>query len=454
VSEPPLGAAGRTQQQALAFLDGHHGEPPEGVSAQAYDYAVRYTRGRYTGLTRYEERVRKLGFSGLGPGLDIGSGAGHWSVAYALQNAEATGIDTHVEFVTLASGVAEHLGLGDRVRFKIASADRLPFADRSFDAAWSHSVLMYTDAERAIREAARVLRDGGLFYCGYSSFGFRLRAVYAPLAQGDLAGARVQAGNLLSDRVYRAGIHRSGRSAVRALTLDELVALAELFGMTFVSEPQVQDAKRSIVGQPGTVDFLARRERDVDEASRALARIEPGSRLYAELERLIEIGAPRSAAAIIAEREQLAFEDPHLGRLYLRALIKSGRGEDPAARRLDGEGQEPLLRGMLRHEQRRYEEALACYEAAGEGDPRRPLLIAVALLALDRDDEAARWIAAGRADPDAELACRIAELELIARRGELAELRTAFSELLRHLAAPTGAGHEAEALIAELSGGG
>ena len=59
--------------------------------------------------------------------------------------------------------LARSAGLGYRKPFVTASCEKLPFADRSFDAAWSYAVLEHVpDPEAAFSEMRRVLRPGGL----------------------------------------------------------------------------------------------------------------------------------------------------------------------------------------------------------------------------------------------------------------------------------------------------
>lgn len=55
----------------------------------------------------------------------------------------------------------------NRPVFEVASATQLPFEDNSFDAAFSHYVLHWTpDPRKAISEAVRVVRPGGLYFGG------------------------------------------------------------------------------------------------------------------------------------------------------------------------------------------------------------------------------------------------------------------------------------------------
>ena len=97
--------------------------------------------------------------------LELGCGAGQWSLWLAGQGARATGLDlserqlAHARRAAAAAGVA--------LALVQASAEALPFADRSFDLLLSdHGALSWGDPDRTLPEAARVLRPGGwLVFC-------------------------------------------------------------------------------------------------------------------------------------------------------------------------------------------------------------------------------------------------------------------------------------------------
>lgn len=94
--------------------------------------------------------------------LDVGCGWGRWSFAAARKGYRATGIDPSLGAVMAARRVAASLGI--EADFACADARALPFADGSFDAAFSYSVIQHfsrADAAAAIAEAARVLRADG-----------------------------------------------------------------------------------------------------------------------------------------------------------------------------------------------------------------------------------------------------------------------------------------------------
>ena len=95
--------------------------------------------------------------------LDIGSGLGgparHLASAFGCR---VTGIDLTEEFVSTATELTRLTGLSDRVDFQQGSALDLPFADQTFDLAWSQNVAMnIADRPRYYAEMRRVLKSGG-----------------------------------------------------------------------------------------------------------------------------------------------------------------------------------------------------------------------------------------------------------------------------------------------------
>ena len=92
--------------------------------------------------------------------LEIGCGLGTDGARFARAGAAYTGVDLTEAAVSLARRRFELEGLaGD---FRVADAERLDFADASFDLVYSHGVLHHTpDTAAAVREVHRVLKPGG-----------------------------------------------------------------------------------------------------------------------------------------------------------------------------------------------------------------------------------------------------------------------------------------------------
>lgn len=112
--------------------------------------------------------------------LEIGVGLGSDFARFARGGALATGIDLTDQAVALVRDRLALEGLSAEVRQ--ADAERLPFADASFDLVYSWGVLHHTpDVQRAFNEAVRVLKPGGrlcvMVYARHSwvAFGLWLR---------------------------------------------------------------------------------------------------------------------------------------------------------------------------------------------------------------------------------------------------------------------------------------
>ncbi len=93
-------------------------------------------------------------------GLDIGCGEGHNTRLLARRGARMTALDISKTFVAHAYQEEKKAPMG--IRYVVASAVELPFADRSFDFATAIMSLMdVPEQESAISEAHRILKPGG-----------------------------------------------------------------------------------------------------------------------------------------------------------------------------------------------------------------------------------------------------------------------------------------------------
>src|SRR6185503_11603511 len=92
--------------------------------------------------------------------LEIGCGMGTDGAQFAAAGADYTGIDLTEAAIDLARKKFAIAGL--KGEFRVADAEKLDFADESFDVVYSHGVLHHTpDTEGAIKEIHRVLKTGG-----------------------------------------------------------------------------------------------------------------------------------------------------------------------------------------------------------------------------------------------------------------------------------------------------
>jgi ubiquinone/menaquinone biosynthesis C-methylase UbiE len=115
------------------------------------------------GLAATIELADSLGIDAGSRVLDIGAGLGgsarHLAAHYGCA---VQGIDASAPFVEAATYLNQRTGLADKVSVQVADALDLPFADGSFDIAWTQHVAMnIADRPRLYREINRVLRRDG-----------------------------------------------------------------------------------------------------------------------------------------------------------------------------------------------------------------------------------------------------------------------------------------------------
>jgi len=105
--------------------------------------------------------------------LDMGTGPGEPAITIARDvgpEGRVTGVDLSENMVTIASRVARARGLAN-VEFRAMDCAALSFANASFDAVVSaFGFQIFTDPEKAAREAHRVIRpDGRIAVCVWST---------------------------------------------------------------------------------------------------------------------------------------------------------------------------------------------------------------------------------------------------------------------------------------------
>jgi len=99
-------------------------------------------------------------------GLDVGCGIGLQSLLLADavgSEGHVTGVDILPEFLAYGEDLAGQAGLSERITFREGDMNRLPFAENTFDWAWSADCIGYPAGELIplLKELMRVVRPGG-----------------------------------------------------------------------------------------------------------------------------------------------------------------------------------------------------------------------------------------------------------------------------------------------------
>ena len=121
--------------------------------------------------------------------LDLGTGPGEpaMTIAHALgPNGRVVGVDLSEKMIDIATRVARSRGLSN-VEFRTMDCAALTLPDATFDAAiCCFGFQIFTDPEKAAREAHRVLKPGGRIAVSVWSLGDRvpfLHALVAPMLE-------------------------------------------------------------------------------------------------------------------------------------------------------------------------------------------------------------------------------------------------------------------------------
>jgi len=161
--------------------------------------------------------------------LEVGCGMGTDLLQFARGGAKVTGVDLTPRSIELSR---RHLSLyGQTGEFAVANCETLPFADESFDVAYSNGVLHHTaETAGAVREIHRVLRPGGqarVMLYHRRSFGFWTQVV---LLHGILRGEFLR-GNSAADIMSKhVEVNEGGgRPLVKAYSRKEARELFSMF---------------------------------------------------------------------------------------------------------------------------------------------------------------------------------------------------------------------------------
>ncbi len=126
------------------------------------DYDHRFDNPRINYM-RSVEKIVLLNSLKMGLILDIGCGTGEQSVFLAEKGYRVLGVDISKEMIKIAKERIKDAKFKDNLSFVIASAEFLPFRDKSFDGIISIFGIFnhIPKVDHAFQETSRVLKTGG-----------------------------------------------------------------------------------------------------------------------------------------------------------------------------------------------------------------------------------------------------------------------------------------------------
>lgn len=182
----------------------------------------RYTHGYHEAIvSTYAQRTAEECAAFLLPHLradavvlDMGSGPGTITAGLARRVGRVIGLDASEEMVDAGRSLVKDQGI-DNATFRLGSAYDLPWRDGYFDVVYAHQLLQHlAEPVRALREARRVLKTGGLLAVRDADYGtmaffptdpalVRWHELYHEVTAAN--GGEADAGRFLLSWVMRAG---------------------------------------------------------------------------------------------------------------------------------------------------------------------------------------------------------------------------------------------------------
>ncbi|MCC6981633.1 MAG: methyltransferase domain-containing protein [Bauldia sp.] len=302
--------------------------PDEGAGQTDYNFD-RFT----SGTLHLHNFLRGAGFDHEGPrrepsgpiALDIGCGAGNWTVAYAGLSSKhrAVGMDTDERLVATIEAAARRLPAGDRISFKAGSILEIPAKDASFDHVICNNLLNYVPLQDALSEIRRVLKPGGVALLGVQNRDFWLKGFFDRLREGDLPGA-LRRIDQLGYQAARGGGLPPGANYATIWEENPLSLVAELVGLDRLSPilGEGQSAGR-FLGTPLFTYYPLETRGPITDLGARFAAGKGGGPDLAGLADLFIAGAWRSflvAVAGVCARSGGLIEDDRIQRMVTAAV--------------------------------------------------------------------------------------------------------------------------------------
>ena len=152
-----------TADDVLERIDAHLAQSGVDPQHPTLEAPAQYDNLHSRGLAATLDVVAMADFPAGARILDVGGGLGGPARALASRaNVHVTVLDLTPSFVETGRVLTERVGLSGQVDFDLGDGTKMPYADASFDGAWTqHSTMNIEDKEALYSEIHRVLKPGG-----------------------------------------------------------------------------------------------------------------------------------------------------------------------------------------------------------------------------------------------------------------------------------------------------
>jgi ubiquinone/menaquinone biosynthesis C-methylase UbiE len=163
--------------------------------------------------------------------LDVGAGTAQIPIELCRRHptARVVAIDMAQHMLDVGRGNLERAGLAERIELRLCDAKRMPFADGSFDAVISNSIVHHIPEPFAVfAEMTRVVKPGGVLF---------VRDLLRPIDADALAGfVKTYAGdaNEHQQKMFADSLHA-------ALTVEEVRGMVTRLGFDAATVQQTSD---------------------------------------------------------------------------------------------------------------------------------------------------------------------------------------------------------------------
>ena len=133
----------------------------------------------------WEDKIKPLGFAGLGTVVDVGAGPGQYTLVLARSNKKVIAVEPLKEYREQIEKRVKALVVSNIQVLPCRAEEMSQLSVGAADGVFCNNVLQYTDASTVLAEIRRICRPGATVFVSVPGLGVRLRELSEALKTGD-----------------------------------------------------------------------------------------------------------------------------------------------------------------------------------------------------------------------------------------------------------------------------